>query len=62
MRFASFISGGLTTMAVINQPERKLAKRISVQWGEMISEVPDLNLNFFTCYICFFYCHYTAFM
>ena len=24
MRFASFLSGGFTTMAVINQPERKL--------------------------------------
>ena len=26
MRFASFVSGGFTTMAVINPPERKLAK------------------------------------
>ena len=25
VRFASFLSGGFTTMAVINQPERKLA-------------------------------------
>ena len=32
VRFASFISRGFTTMAVINQPERKLAKRTSVQW------------------------------
>ena len=31
VRFASFISGGFTSMAVIKQPERKLAKRISVQ-------------------------------
>ena len=30
MRFPSFLSGGFTTMAVINPPERKLAKR-SVQ-------------------------------
>ena len=30
VRFASFLSGGFTTMAVINQPERKLAKGISV--------------------------------
>ena len=28
---ASLLSGGLTTMAVINPPERKLAKRTSVQ-------------------------------
>ena len=31
VRFASFLSGGFTTMAVINPPERKLAKRTSVQ-------------------------------
>ena len=31
VRFASFFSGKYTTMAVINTPERKLAKRTSVQ-------------------------------
>ena len=31
VRFASFLSGGFTTMAVINPPERKLAKGTSVQ-------------------------------
>ena len=30
VRFASFPSGGFTTMAVLNQPKRKLAKRTSV--------------------------------
>ena len=30
VRFASFLSGGFTTMAVINPLERKLVKRISV--------------------------------
>jgi hypothetical protein len=30
--FASFLSGGFTAMAVINPPERKLAKRTSVKW------------------------------
>ena len=30
VRFASFFSGGFTTMAVIDPPERKLAKRTSV--------------------------------
>ena len=30
VRFAIFLSGGFTTMAVINPPERKLAKRTSV--------------------------------
>ena len=30
--FASFLSGGFTTLAVINPPERKLAIRTSVCW------------------------------
>ena len=30
VRFASFLSGGFTTMAVINPSERKMAKRTSV--------------------------------
>ena len=30
VRFASFFSGGFTTMALINPPERKLVKRTSV--------------------------------
>ena len=30
MRFASLLSGGFTTMAVINPPEKKLANRTSV--------------------------------
>ena len=34
VRFASFLSGGFTTMAVINPPERKLAKRTSVHWAD----------------------------
>ena len=33
VRFASFLSGGFTTMIVINPPEKKLAKRTSGQWG-----------------------------
>jgi hypothetical protein len=31
--FASFLSGGFTSMAVINQLDRKLAKRISMHCG-----------------------------
>ena len=30
VRFASLLSGGFTTMAVINPPEKKLANRTSV--------------------------------
>ena len=33
VRFASFFSGGFTTMAVMNPPEKKLEKRTSVQWS-----------------------------
>ena len=32
VRFASFLSGGFTTMAVINPTIRKMTKRTSVQW------------------------------
>ena len=34
VRFASFLSGGFTTMAVINPPEMKLVKRIFVHWAQ----------------------------
>ena len=34
MHFASFLSGGFTTMAVINPPYWKLTNRTSVQWSE----------------------------
>ena len=33
VRLASLLSGGFTTVAVINPPEKKLANRISVQCG-----------------------------
>ena len=39
MHFASFLSGGFTTMAVINPPERKLAKRTSVHCTETFQVV-----------------------
>jgi hypothetical protein len=32
VRFATFLSGRFTTMAVINPPERKLAKPTHVDW------------------------------
>ena len=32
--FASFLSGGFITAIVVNPPERKLAKRTSVKFGE----------------------------
>ena len=35
VRFASFLSGRFTTMAVINPPESELAKHTSVQWHKM---------------------------
>jgi dihydroorotase-like cyclic amidohydrolase len=38
VRFASFLSGGFTTMAVMNTTEKKLEKRTSVQWVKTIIE------------------------
>ena len=45
MRFASFLSGGFTTMAVINPPERKLAKRTSVDWVKKSVQIRNLDLE-----------------
>ena len=42
--FASFRSGGFITMAVINQPEKKVAKRTSVHWFDL-SIIPFLCFN-----------------
>ena len=36
--FASFLSGGFITAIVVNPPERKLAKRTSVQWCTVAKE------------------------
>ena len=36
VRFVSFLSGGFTTMAVINPAERKMAKRTHVQWSGVV--------------------------
>ena len=33
VRFASFLSGGFIAVIVVNPPERKLAKRTSLQCG-----------------------------
>ena len=41
MRFANFLSGGFTTMEVINPLERKLAKRTYVQ---CVKEKPVLEI------------------
>ena len=35
---ASFLSGGFITAIVVNPPERKLAKRTSVQWPATLKE------------------------
>ena len=48
MRFASFLSGGFTTMAVINPPERKLERRTSVHCTIIgIAQLKDLFTMFF---------------
>ena len=37
VRFVSLLSGRFTTMAIINPLERKLAKRISMQWSNWMT-------------------------
>ena len=37
VRFASFLSGRFTTMAVINPPDWKLTNRTSVQWLRLLA-------------------------
>ena len=36
VRFASLLSGGFTTMELINPPGKKLANHTSVQWGQKL--------------------------
>ena len=43
VRFVSFLSGGFTTMAVINPPERELAKRTSVKWFDALLDQKILD-------------------
>ena len=44
VRFASFLSGVFTTMAVINPPERKMAKRTSVGALCILIQVESLEI------------------
>ena len=43
VHFASFLSGGFNTATVVNPPERKLAKRTSVQWTDH-SQIANLGI------------------
>ena len=47
VRSAGFLSGGFTTMVVINPPEKKLAKRTSVQRGSTESTIVVMNGELF---------------
>ena len=53
--FASFLSGGFITAIVVNPPERKLAKRISVQCLTIYSRLPNRHIvpNKHICEILF---------
>ena len=53
------VSFGFTNMAVINPLERKLAKRTSVEWGEIIFEI----VFQFSCtsVITRFFCNFLVF-
>ena len=55
VRFANFLSGGFTTMAVMNPPEKKLKKRTSVQCNEFKGFIKWYKVSFsFTIAILFF--------
>jgi hypothetical protein len=40
-RLASFFSGAFITAKVVNPPERKLAKRTSVQWKKIKANIQN---------------------
>jgi hypothetical protein len=45
VHFASFLSGGFITAIVVNPPERRLAKRTSVQWDENLDLPSTISTN-----------------
>ena len=44
LRFASFLSGGFTTMAVMNPPEKKLEKCTSVHLAILYFKVTNISM------------------
>ena len=62
VRFASFLSCDFTTMAVIDPPERKLAKRTSVHWSKVfiivlfsLEKTRQITIHwFFASSVCIF--------
>ena len=42
--FASFLSGGFTTMAVMNPLEKKLEKRTPMQWSKFYLNARSVTL------------------
>jgi hypothetical protein len=53
MCFCSFFFGGFITAIVVNQPERKLAKRTTVQW---FGSIFGVLWEYFGCALDSFYC------
>ena len=49
MHFASFLSGGFTTMTVINPPETKLAKRTSVHYITVLFPIYQMVVQSYDC-------------
>ena len=45
VRFASLFPSGFNTVIVVNPPERKLAKRTSVQWSDPHSPKNDAKIS-----------------
>jgi hypothetical protein len=42
--FASFLSSKFATMAVMNQPKKKMAKGTSVHWFEKLMEIVSISI------------------
>ena len=49
VHFASLFSGGFITAIVVNPPERKLAKRTSVQWAKDYIETRREGIKYVLC-------------
>jgi hypothetical protein len=52
VHFASFLSGGFNTATVVNPPERKLAKRTSVQWFKNATYYDNMKQNWECILVC----------
>ena len=62
VRFSSFFSGEFITTIVVNPPTRKLEKRTSVQWGEILSEGTGAHFQTFSNFLGFYVNYFFQFV